>query len=161
MRKITQEAALALSNRYPFKKSNTQVKEVDGVWTMFLHGNAIAKYDPLYGLCVSDGGYGLSVTTKERLRAVPVGRVYVFTKQHKDYIQFGKDEPIRWDGEWFSLRYRCPVWRYKSTTLDLGVIRSLLAEGKALEAKGALIVMSGDEKEVACNYWESHTGQKL
>ena len=65
MRAITQEALNAWENGYSFTKSNTSVTK-DG--SVFLHGNQIIKVVPRIGVFASDGGYGWSPTTAERLK---------------------------------------------------------------------------------------------
>lgn len=74
MKKITMQAASAFLAGKNFKKSNTEVDCDYGFATLFLFGNAIAKY------CIKDGlknglkidacGW-LSKTTKGRLNALP------------------------------------------------------------------------------------------
>ena len=63
MRKITQEAFTAWKSGKSFKKSNTRVDADGGV---FLHGNQIVRVTP-DAVLVSDGGFGWSSTTRERL----------------------------------------------------------------------------------------------
>ena len=63
MRKITQEAFTAWKSGKSFKKSNTRV-DADG--SVFLHGNQIVRVTP-DAVLVSDGGFGWSMTTRERL----------------------------------------------------------------------------------------------
>ena len=64
MRKITQEAFTAWNYGETFNKSNTRVTP-DG--SVFLHGNQIVRVTS-DGVFVSDGGFGWSRTTAERLR---------------------------------------------------------------------------------------------
>jgi len=63
MRKITSEAFRAWVYGESFKKSNTSV-DLDG--SVRLHGNLIVKREGSETL-VSDGGWGWSKTTRERL----------------------------------------------------------------------------------------------
>ena len=63
MRKITQEAFTAWKSGKSFNKSNTRVTP-DG--SVFLHGNQIVRVTS-DGVFVSDGGFGWSRTTAERL----------------------------------------------------------------------------------------------
>lgn len=63
MRKITSEAFRAWVYGESFKKSNTSV-DLDG--NVRLHGNLIVKREGSETL-VSDGGWGWSSTTRERL----------------------------------------------------------------------------------------------
>ena len=65
MRKITQEAFNAWENGNSFTKSNTCVTK-DG--SVFLHGNQIIRVVEGLGVFASDGGYGWSPTTAERLK---------------------------------------------------------------------------------------------
>lgn len=75
MRKITEQAQAAWDNRRPFKKSNTEVRVIDGVRILFLFGFKIAQDEVngngrptgevLWTMC----GYN-TVTTRERLNGV-------------------------------------------------------------------------------------------
>ena len=65
MRAITQETLNAWENGNSFSKSNTSVTK-DG--SVFLHGNQIIKVVKGVGVFASDGGYGWSPTTAERLK---------------------------------------------------------------------------------------------
>tara|TARA_R110002110_G_scaffold246062_1_gene462501 strand:- start:852 stop:1181 length:330 start_codon:yes stop_codon:yes gene_type:complete len=65
MRKITQETLNAWNNGNSFSKSNTCVTKEGAV---FLHGNQIIKVVKGLGVFASDGGYGWSPTTAERLK---------------------------------------------------------------------------------------------
>ena len=65
MRAITQEALRAWNNGNSFSKSNTSVTK-DG--SVFLHGNQIIKVVKGLGVFASDGGWGWSPTTAERLK---------------------------------------------------------------------------------------------
>ena len=65
MRAITQETLNAWNNGNSFSKSNTCVAK-DG--SVFLHGNQIIKVVKGVGVFASDGGYGWSPTTAERLK---------------------------------------------------------------------------------------------
>ena len=65
MRAITQETLNAWENGNSFSKSNTSVTK-DG--SVFLHGNQIIKIIKGMGVFASDGGYGWSPTTAERLK---------------------------------------------------------------------------------------------
>lgn len=70
MRKITSDAYRAFMSGYPFKKSNTEVKQPELGAELYLFGNLIAKEenDLLY---ICDGGYIASTTTRERLNMFP------------------------------------------------------------------------------------------
>ena len=65
MRAITQETLNAWMNGNSFSKSNTSVSK-DG--SVFLHGNQIIKVIKGIGVFASDGGWGWSPTTAERLK---------------------------------------------------------------------------------------------
>ena len=78
MRKITQDAIQAFTNRTNFKRGNTQVKtlfvqnqEEEGLMSfLLLHGNLIARSDLDGNLFICNCGYR-TVTTKERLNGFP------------------------------------------------------------------------------------------
>jgi hypothetical protein len=103
-RKISNEACEALMNCRTYRNSNTIVfRDVDSEdevwWAMTLFGNNIAtyvldkdRYGKLSGghLYICDGGYQ-SVTTKERLNALPNVHIY-----QKDYQWYLNDK--KWDG---------------------------------------------------------------
>lgn len=91
MRKITEQAALAFLRRENFSLSNTQVIVEDNVVRMYLFGNLIAQKTPL-ATTISNGGYGKSNTTKERLNGL--SNVSIVQKKGKWYLN-GK----LWDGE--------------------------------------------------------------
>ena len=91
MRKITEQAAHAFLRRENFKSGNTEVKVEDNVVRMYLHGNLIAQKTPL-ATTISDGGYGQSNTTKERLN----GLCNVNIKQVKGVWYLNGQE---WDGK--------------------------------------------------------------
>ena len=75
MRNITKESVLAFNNSENFKKSNTEVKVLGSSVKLLLHGNRIAER--IGGnLYISDGGYPLSLTTKERLNGLHGVRVH-------------------------------------------------------------------------------------
>lgn len=69
MRKITQQAVNALYGQYKFKSGNTEIKNIDGIWCLYLYGSRIAQIKPT-GLEINHCGY-LSTTTKERLNGLP------------------------------------------------------------------------------------------
>ena len=64
MRKVTKEILNAWMNGKAFAKGNTMTTP-DG--SVFLHGNQILKVDDS-GVYASDGGYGWTSTTAERLK---------------------------------------------------------------------------------------------
>ena len=92
MRKITQEAVDKFLSKEPFKKSNMQVDEVNGIYRLKLHGNTIATIDELNMLSVSNAGWA-SNTTRERLNGLP----HVHVKQ-KNWNWFLNG--VEWNGEW-------------------------------------------------------------
>ena len=91
MRKITEQAALAFLRRENFKLSNTEVKVDGSTVRMYLFGRLIAQKTPL-ATTISDGGYGQSNTTKERLNGL--SNVHITQKKGYWYLN-GK----LWDGE--------------------------------------------------------------
>ena len=95
MRKITSDAHDAFNARKRFKSRNTEVRFNDGVLTMYLHDRAIAKKEQ-DGIYISDGGYGFSRTTAERLRPFPVR-----LRGCKGEWIF--NEKSVWDGNWMKI----------------------------------------------------------
>ena len=95
MRQITRDAHAAFNARRRFKSRNTEVRFNDGVITMYLHGRAIAKQED-DGLYISDGEYGYSRTTAERLRPFPV-------KLRGCKGEWILDEKSVWDGNWIKI----------------------------------------------------------
>ena len=95
MRQITSDAHAAFNARRRFKSGNTEVRFNDGVITMYLHGRAIAKQED-DGLYISDGKYGYSRTTAERLRSFPV-------KLRGCKGEWIFDEKFVWDGNWIKI----------------------------------------------------------
>lgn len=91
MRKITEQAALAFLRKENFSLSNTEVKVEGSTVRMYLFGNLIAQKTPL-ATTISDGGYGQSNTTKERLNGL--SNVNIVQKKGYWYLN-GK----LWDGE--------------------------------------------------------------
>ena len=93
MRAITKRAVDAFMEGKKFNESNTKVSVFPNVTVMSLFGNEIAwRYnDPEKTLSISDGGYEMSNTTKERLNALP--NVSIKVKGGKTYLN-GKE----WDG---------------------------------------------------------------
>ena len=68
MRKIERLMNQAITNKVDWKLDNTEVRNVDGVSFVFLHGNKIAEVGDNF-LRLFDGGWQ-SVTTKSRLNAI-------------------------------------------------------------------------------------------
>lgn len=76
MRSITFDALLAFGARRKFKRSNTEVKIVDGKPEMYLFGNKIAWLGDNNRLHWTMAGYN-TVTTRERINAIlQRGRVW-------------------------------------------------------------------------------------
>ena len=93
MRKISKDAAAALMSYKKFKRSNTQVTvDESGAAYLYLFGNMIACHEADGRLKINDGGHA-TVTTKERLNALP----YVSIYQRKFVWYLNEEE---WDGDW-------------------------------------------------------------
>ena len=60
--------------------------------TLYLHDNAIAKFDENGRLWITNAGWK-SNTTKERLNGIPGVSIY-----QKDFTWYLNDEP--WNGDW-------------------------------------------------------------
>jgi hypothetical protein len=92
MRKITQEAIDAFTNKYNFHKGNTSVEHSTRVSMMYLHGNCIARLTS-QGLEVNHQGY-ITNTTKERLNGIPGVHI-----QQKNFIWYlnGKEMLDGWN----------------------------------------------------------------
>jgi hypothetical protein len=95
MRKITEDAHDAFNARKRFKCKNTEVKINDGITIMYLHDRAIDKEES-DGIYISDGNYGWSRTTAERLRPFPINLKGV----KGEWIL---DEKSVWDGKWMKI----------------------------------------------------------
>ena len=92
-RQITNEAVSALLANMNFRKSNTEVRpDEQNRQTMYLHGNAIARFGHNGNLEIRDGGWQ-SNTTKERLNGIPNVSIC-----QRNYQWFLNGKP--WDGEW-------------------------------------------------------------
>jgi hypothetical protein len=91
MRKITKQAALAFLRRENFKLSNTQVIVEGNVVRMYLFDRLIAQKTPL-ATTISNGGYGKSNTTKERLNGL--SNVSIVQKKGVWYLNGNE-----WDGK--------------------------------------------------------------
>ena len=92
MRKITKEIVAAFMNHETKKIGNSRT---DGT-TLYLHDNAIAKWDAEGRLWVTNAGWE-STTTKERLNGIPGVSIY-----QKNYTWYLNDRP--WDGSWTEVR---------------------------------------------------------
>lgn len=88
MRKITKEIISAFMIRETKRIGNSYT---DGT-TLYLHDNAIAKWDEHGRLWVTNAGWK-SNTTKERLNGLP--GVYVYQRDHTWYLN---NHP--WNGDW-------------------------------------------------------------
>lgn len=95
MRAITKDAFNAFKSNANWSRDNTYVQSDGKTTDMFLHGNKIATKDLATGIVqISDGGYSMSMTTKERLK--PFASVY--TKKGDVYCN-----GMQWNGEWISV----------------------------------------------------------
>lgn len=96
MRKISQDAYNAFINNRSFKSLNTLVLVEENKTSMYLFKNEIAKME--YGeLFISDGGYGVGNTTRDRLNAFP--EVWLSFKKEQWFI----NKTIKWDGSWINI----------------------------------------------------------
>lgn len=93
MRKVTEGAHEAFNKNKRFSSSNTVVEVQDGVTNMYLFGRHIAKKTN-DGLYISDGDYGTSVTTRDRLNGFENVHLRICKG---DWILNNKQ---KWDGEW-------------------------------------------------------------
>ena len=102
MREISRLASIALMSRERFKRSNTEVEvHFDGSATMKLFGNTIAGHSKDGILSISDGDHQ-TVTTKERLNALPHVSIY-----QRNYQWYLNDE--KWDGGWIVVHDPTPT----------------------------------------------------
>lgn len=95
MRQITSDAHDAFNAGRRFKCKNTEVRFNNGVLTMYLHDNAIAKEES-DGLYISDDNYGYSRTTAERLSPFKV-------RLRGCKGEWILDEKSVWDGKWLKI----------------------------------------------------------
>jgi len=96
MKKITQKAREAFLEGKRFKLKNTEVRIVDNDVYLYLFGNLIAKKKyPDKEIWISDGNYGYSRTTIERLKA--------FVNITSVKSQFVIDNRFLWDGKWIKV----------------------------------------------------------
>jgi hypothetical protein len=83
MRQIESQMNAAITKSVDWKSANTEVRNIDGVSFVYLHGNKIAEVGDTF-IRLYDGGYQ-SVTTKSRLNAIlqehGLGGEGVFQKQ--------------------------------------------------------------------------------
>ena len=88
MRKITREIVAAFMMRETKRIGNSYT---DGT-TLYLHDNAIAKFDKDGRLWITNAGWK-SNTTKERLNGLPGVSIH-----QRNYTWHLNDEP--WNGDW-------------------------------------------------------------
>lgn len=100
MRQITENAVQAFQTGTNFKNSNTEVIAEGNSTKMLLFGNEIAEYVEGEGLYVSNGGYRMTATTKERLNGLPI--VQVNTRKGTTYLNGaewnGKKTKVQFNG---------------------------------------------------------------
>jgi hypothetical protein len=77
-----------------FSSDNTKVEIIDGIVFMSLFGNDIARLEN-DEIWISDGNYGASNTTVERL--LPFIRI----RKYKNMMII--DEKFEWDSKWFNV----------------------------------------------------------
>lgn len=82
MRKITQQAISAFTNKRAFRSGNTEVR-INENTELILHGHVIAKYIEGEGLFINLCGWNTN-TTRERLNGLPCVRLN--TKQGQVYL---------------------------------------------------------------------------
>lgn len=88
MRQITREIVAAFMMRETKRIGNSYT---DGT-TLYLHDNAIAKFDKDGRLWITNAGWK-SNTTKERLNGLPGVSIH-----QRNYTWYLNDEP--WNGDW-------------------------------------------------------------
>lgn len=95
MRKIESQMNAAITKSVDWKSANTEVRNIDGVSFVFLHGNKIAEVGDTF-IRLFDGGFQ-STTTKSRLNAIlwehGIGGESVFQKNFDWFLRskFGTD----------------------------------------------------------------------
>ena len=95
-RKISEQAAQALMDGERFKSGNTKVSGSGEKWGLYLHGHKIAEYHADDGvLWITTAGYS-TMTTKERLNALP--GVSVHTAKGQLHLNGAP-----WDGDWIEV----------------------------------------------------------
>lgn len=97
MRKISEDAYNAFISKETFKRSNTEVKIIDGEAQLFLFDRMIAKTEN-GELFISNGGYPPSNTTRDRLNSFPE----VWLRRIKG--RWVINNKIEWDGNWKNLK---------------------------------------------------------
>jgi hypothetical protein len=96
MTKIRKYAHEAFNNNKRFKSSNTTIEVQDGATNMYLFGKHIAKKTN-DGLYISDGNYGTSTTTRDRLNGFENVHLRICKS---DWIL---NENQKWDGKWINV----------------------------------------------------------
>jgi len=98
MRQITNDSIKAFLNARKFNKQKMNIKVIQKVTILKLHGNSIAfKYnDPEKTLSITNCGW-FSNTTKERLNALPNVKIY-----QKNFEWFLKGK--KWNGELIDIK---------------------------------------------------------
>jgi hypothetical protein len=106
MRKIERLMNAAITREVDWKCANTEVRNVDGVSQVFLHGNLIAEVGDTW-LKLFDGGWQ-SNTTKSRLNAIlrEHGRMgeCVFQKKWEWFITLSTPNGLQTVPFWSSMR---------------------------------------------------------
>lgn len=92
MRKITREIVSAFMNHETKRIGNSRTDET----TLYLHNNAIARWDEQGELWTTTAGWN-TPTTRERLNGIP--GVSVWVRRGQLYLN---DQP--WDGTWTQVR---------------------------------------------------------
>lgn len=102
VKKISEEASKAFYSRKRYKKSNTEVKIVNGLPELYLFGNKIAWIKHNREIWFSLCGWN-TVTTRDRLQALDI---CVFSRERIPHIRQGLiDRPIDFYGKIFSEKY--------------------------------------------------------
>lgn len=95
MRKVTQDAVNAFMQHKNFKRGNTTVSIWKGVAELYLHNNLIAEHHPDGRILISNAGWP-TVTTKERLNAIP--HVSIYQRNFQWYLN-----GHAWNGNWIEV----------------------------------------------------------
>ena len=89
MRKIESQMNAAITKSVDWKSANTEVRNIDGVSFVYLHGNKIAEVGDTF-IRLYDGGWQ-SNTTKSRLNAIlhehGIGGESVFQKNFNWFLR--------------------------------------------------------------------------
>ena len=89
--KITAESSTAFRNQRRFRRSNTVVRnEYDWTTTMYLFGNAIARYNPRENKLWVNTCWRTTVTTKERLNWI-LEKFNAWKIHQRDYVWYYVD----------------------------------------------------------------------